>query len=118
VGIVPQRIDRKQGFFPKSERFPLTAHFSRQIAKSGGKNAIPYYGRKRIFASKKGAATLLKIFHFILPFPYFSQIGCVQVSGIFVIPFVIIANFFSFHICDQRKEAKERRLIIIDILGY
>ncbi|SJN24276.1 hypothetical protein FM120_03885 [Sphingobacterium faecium PCAi_F2.5] len=32
--------------------------------------------------------------------------------GIFIIPFVVFGNdFFSFHICDQRKEAKERRLI-------
>jgi hypothetical protein len=54
---------------------------------------------------------LLKIFHFILPFPYFSQIGCDQLSGIFVIPFVVLDDFFSFHICDQRKEAKERHLV-------
>tara|TARA_R110000850_G_scaffold113947_5_gene228612 strand:+ start:531 stop:773 length:243 start_codon:yes stop_codon:yes gene_type:complete len=32
-------------------------------------------------------------------------------AGIFSIPFVVFGDFFSFHICDQRKEAKERRLV-------
>jgi hypothetical protein len=35
--------------------------------------------------------------------------------GIFFIPFCLCwMNFFSFHISDQRKEAKERRLIGFD----
>jgi hypothetical protein len=29
----------------------------------------------------------------------------------FIIPFVVLGNFFSCHIGDQRKEAKERRII-------
>lgn len=31
--------------------------------------------------------------------------------GIFVIPILLLADFFSFHTSDQRKEAKERRLV-------
>ncbi|WP_085536795.1 hypothetical protein [Elizabethkingia miricola] len=44
----------------------------------------------------------------------FYQTGCdLFLKGYSSIPFVVLANFFSFHICDQRKEAKERRLVII-----
>ncbi|SJN18451.1 hypothetical protein FM120_01045 [Sphingobacterium faecium PCAi_F2.5] len=35
---------------------------------------------------------------------------------------LFLTDFFSFHICDQRKEAKERRIIfpvfIVIILGH
>jgi restriction endonuclease len=36
--------------------------------------------------------------------------------GILFIPFFVLNDFFSFRTGDQRKEAKERRLVIVDSL--
>ncbi|WP_143037782.1 hypothetical protein [Paenimyroides marinum] len=58
--------------------------------------------------------------HYTIPFPAFFQTGCQIMRGIFFIPKIGFGkiDFFSFHICDQRKEAKERRLFGTDILYY
>jgi hypothetical protein len=42
----------------------------------------------------------------------FYQKGCEITGGYSVSSFLALSNFFSFHISDQRKEAKERRFII------
>jgi len=45
----------------------------------------------------------------ILPF---YQKGC-EITGVYSLSsFLVLSNFFSFHISDQRKEAKERRFIV------
>jgi preprotein translocase subunit YajC len=49
----------------------------------------------------------ISFFHF----PIFAKQVARNFRGIFIIPFLLLANFFSFHICDQRKEAKERRFV-------
>ncbi|MBB4801666.1 MULTISPECIES: hypothetical protein [Flavobacterium] len=63
------------------------------------------------FLRSIGTITLPKCAVSQIPLFTFYQTDCKILGGIFIIPFFVLANFFSFNICDQRKEAKERRLI-------
>jgi hypothetical protein len=48
-----------------------------------------------------------------IPSYTFFQTSCNLIFyGIFIIPSVVLGDFFSCHISGQRKEAKERRLIL------
>lgn len=76
----------------------------------GGKNAIPSCGRKRIFAFK----TVQPLCQNALPRnpSYILPNRLRHLRGDIHYPNGWFCNgFFSCHICDQRKEAKERRLI-------
>jgi hypothetical protein len=53
------------------------------------------------------------------PFFTFYQTGCKIITWDIQYPIILFwIDFFSFHISDQRKEAKERRLIRTPILRY
>jgi hypothetical protein len=64
-----------------------------------------------------GATPLSKCTAPQFPFLTFYQTGCCVIMWDIHYPNDWFCNdFFSFHTCDQRKEAKERRLIRTDIL--
>ena len=70
-----------------------------------GKDFLPQIGAT-ILAKCPPPTSLLHIFPNRLRFDFL---------GIFIIPFILFGNFFSFRISGQRKEAKERHLILAKI---
>jgi hypothetical protein len=79
------------------------------------RQTLPMVGT--VFLRKSGGNHIGKIDQSVNSFLLFYQRGCDLIFGIFIIPFVVLGNFFSFHISDQRKEAKESRLFNHDILN-